>query len=128
MWALLQPALMVLASPLVVGIFFGKQAICGLIIGSILGGLPLALSTSASGGAWQNAKKYVESTESDHWWNGIVNTSVSVGEPLMMTAGAAINIVMNLMAILSLVAAPIFASIRDGYGLIGCSIDKECTA
>jgi len=51
----------------------------------------------------------------------------TVGDPLKDTSGPAVNIVMKLMAIISLVCAPFIADIRGGYGLIGCSINQNCS-
>jgi len=52
----------------------------------------------------------------------------TVGDPLKDTSGPAVNIVMKLMAIIALVTAPFVADMRDGYGLIGCSLNRNCDA
>ena len=52
----------------------------------------------------------------------------TVGDPLKGTSGPALNVLMKLMAIIALVFAPFVASTRDGYGLIGCSLERECSA
>merc|ERR1712070_950694 len=57
---MIPPALLVLGTPIVVGVLFGVEAVCGLLVGSLISAVQLAISQSNSGGAWDNAKKYVE--------------------------------------------------------------------
>merc|ERR1712178_552598 len=54
------PGLLVILSPIVTGIFFGVEGVCGLLVGGLTSGVQLAISQSNAGGAWDNAKKYVE--------------------------------------------------------------------
>merc|ERR1712225_110129 len=54
------PGLMVILSPILTGTFFGVEAVCGLLVGGLTSGVQLAISQSNAGGAWDNAKKYVE--------------------------------------------------------------------
>jgi H(+)-translocating pyrophosphatase len=105
------PGLLVVASPLVVGLLFGAQAVAGLLAGSLVTGLVMALASSNSGGAWDNAKKYIESGV--HGGKGSPAHAAAVvgdtvGDPFKDTSGPALNILMKLMAILSLVFAPFF--------------------
>lgn len=58
--AMVGPGALVLLSPLVVGFVFGPRAVCGLLAGSIVSGVQIAVSMSNSGGAWDNAKKFIE--------------------------------------------------------------------
>lgn len=126
---MLAPGALVMLSPLLMGIFFGKFALSGLLVGAVVSGVQMALSSSNTGGAWDNAKKLIEQNNqkgTDQHEAAVVGDTV--GDPLKDTSGPAINILMKLMAIISLVFAPFIASTRDGYGLIGCSLNKACTA
>jgi K(+)-stimulated pyrophosphate-energized sodium pump len=105
------PGVLVIGSPLVVGLLFGVEAVAGLLAGSLVSGLVLALASSNSGGAWDNAKKYIESgihggKGSDAHIAAVVGDTV--GDPFKDTSGPSLNILMKLMAILSLVFAPFF--------------------
>jgi len=124
------PGLLVMLSPIFCGIFFGKSAVCGLLAGSITSGVQLAISQSNTGGAWDNAKKYVEGGNVEQEINGemqvqgkgsLVHKAAvigdTVGDPLKDTSGPAINIVMKLQAIISLVFASLFMAINDGNGV-----------
>jgi len=135
------PGALVMLSPLVMGIFFGKFALSGLLVGGIVSGVQMALSASNSGGAWDNAKKFITSAKYDgpdqhlkaELQKGTKSYQASivgdtVGDPLKDTSGPAINILMKLMAIVALVFAPFVASTRDGFGLLGCSLNKNCSA
>src|SRR5690606_689972 len=104
---------LVIGSPLLVGFLFGVEAVAGLLAGSLISGLVMALSSSNSGGAWDNAKKYIETGKlggkgSDAHTAAVVGDTV--GDPFKDTSGPALNILMKLMAILSLVFAPFFVS------------------
>jgi inorganic pyrophosphatase len=172
------PAALVMGSPLTVGVLLGTDAVAGLLAGAIVSSVQLAISASNSGGAWDNAKKYVEKGEvwlpkfhssykngkkplplpedgiTDYvpkggapderggaFYNvkkqcdtgeGVIRychgkgTEVhsaavagdTVGDPFKDTSGPALNIVMKLMAILSLVFADFFVQINDGHGLL----------
>ncbi len=108
---MIAPGVLVLGSPLVVGYLFGTQALAGMLAGSLVSGVVMALSASNSGGAWDNAKKYIETGKlggkgSDAHKAAVVGDTV--GDPFKDTSGPSINILMKLMAILSLVFAPFF--------------------
>ena len=120
------PAVLVMSTPLLFGIFLGVDAVAGLLAGAISSSIQMAISASNTGGAWDNAKKYVE--KGALIINGVVQRKGSeihkaavvgdtVGDPLKDTSGPALNIVMKLMAILALVFADFFISINDGKGL-----------
>ena len=105
------PGLLVMITPLVIGFLFGTEALAGMLAGALTSGLVLALSASNSGGAWDNAKKYIEAGA--HGGKGSEAHSAAVvgdtvGDPFKDTSGPSINILMKLMAILSLVFAPFF--------------------
>merc|ERR1711976_789400 len=104
-------------SPLVTGTLFGTYAVCGVLTGGLVSGIQLAISMSNTGGAWDNAKKYIEKAKpgSDLGGKGssIHKAAVvgdTVGDPLKDTSGPALNILMKLMAIISLVFADFFTS------------------
>merc|ERR1712050_395600 len=101
---MMAPGLLVMLSPLVCGVAFGKNCTAGLLTGALVSGVQMAISMSNTGGAWDNAKKYIEATGakgSDQHKNAV--TGDTVGDPLKDTSGPAINIVMKLSAIISLV-------------------------
>lgn len=120
---MIAPGALVLLSPLITGTFFGVYAVYGLLTGSLLSGVQLAISMSNTGGAWDNAKKYIESNVdptlggkgSDIHKAAVVGDTV--GDPLKDTSGPALNILMKLMAIISLVFADYFYAINNGKGL-----------
>ncbi len=117
------PAALVLLAPLIAGTFFGVHAVYGLLTGSLLSSVQLAISMSNTGGAWDNCKKYIESgVDSSIEGKGseIHKAAVvgdTVGDPLKDTSGPALNIVMKLMAIISLVFAEFFFAVNGGQGL-----------
>lgn len=105
------PAILVLGTPLIVGTLFGVEALAGVLMGSLITGVVMALSASNSGGAWDNAKKYIETGKlggkgSDAHKAAVVGDTV--GDPFKDTSGPSLNILMKLMAILSVVFAPFF--------------------
>merc|ERR1712232_997970 len=115
----------VILTPLLTGIFFGVYAVSGLLVGSLVASVQLAISMSNSGGAWDNAKKYVEKATPDSDLKGKVSdihkaavVGDTVGDPFKDTSGPALNIVMKLMAVLSLVFADTFYAINSGGGLL----------
>jgi len=122
------PGAMVIFTPLATGILFGVTAVSGLLVGALVASIQLAISMSNSGGAWDNAKKFIEkaSPESDLKGKGsdIHKAAVvgdTVGDPFKDTSGPALNIVMKLMAVLSLVFADTFYAINNGTGILKLS-------
>mmetsp|Transcript_22078 Transcript_22078/g.54550 ORF Transcript_22078/g.54550 Transcript_22078/m.54550 type:complete len:645 (+) Transcript_22078:275-2209(+) len=119
------PGAMVIFTPLLTGIFFGVGAVSGLLVGSLIASVQLAISMSNSGGAWDNAKKYIEKQSPDSELKGkgsdIHKAAVvgdTVGDPFKDTSGPALNIVMKLMAVLSLVFADTFYATNNGHGIL----------
>merc|ERR1712127_932108 len=106
---MIAPGALVILSPLVAGLGFGKNCCAGLLSGALVSSVQLAISMSNSGGAWDNAKKYISAgglgrefmKGSDAHKNSV--TGDTVGDPLKDTSGPALNIVMKLTAIISLV-------------------------
>lgn len=123
------PVIVLVGSPLLVGVVLGKYALSGLLVGVIISGVQLAMSASNAGGAWDNAKKKLEQDglagSAEH---AAAMTGDTVGDPLKDTAGPAVNVLMKLMAVIALVFAPLIAATRDGHGLLGCSLVADCKA
>ena len=107
---MIPPGLLVLLSPIVVGYFFGVKSLAGMLAGALVSGVVMAISMANSGGAWDNAKKYIEKTAggkgSDKHKAAVVGDTV--GDPFKDTSGPSINILIKLMAITSLVFAEFF--------------------
>jgi len=126
---MIAPGALVILTPLITGTFFGVFAVYGLLTGSLLTAVMLAISMSNTGGAWDNAKKYIElSGDGEYGGKGsdchkAAVVGDTVGDPLKDTSGPALNIVMKLMAIISLVFANYFYSINDGHGLFKMPTD-----
>jgi inorganic pyrophosphatase len=163
---MIAPAMLVMGTPILVGVLFGVEAVSGLLVGSLISAVQLAISQSNSGGAWDNAKKYVEQKQVcatmivtkaiadefdeladpndgdkmkpshsliDHEakvpqgkkteMHKAAVVGDTVGDPLKDTSGPALNIVMKLMAILSLVFSDFFVSINNGRGAFNMPTD-----
>ncbi len=107
---MIAPAGIAVFSPVVVGFGFGAATLGGMLVGALLGCVLLALFMANSGGAWDNAKKYIE-----HGHYGGKNSDAhracvvgdTVGDPLKDTSGPSMNILINVMSIVSLVIAPL---------------------
>lgn len=107
------PAILAIITPLVVGFAFGAEALGGMLAGTLISGIMLAIFMANSGGAWDNAKKYIES--GNHGGrNSLAHkagvTGDTVGDPLKDTAGPAIDILIKLMTTISLVCATLFGT------------------
>ena len=116
------PGVLAVAAPLCVGILLGTNALGGLLAGSLVTGVLLAIFMSNAGGAWDNAKKYIEGGH--HGGKGSESHKAAVvgdtvGDPFKDTSGPSINILIKLMTVVSLVFAPLFIAINNGAGLIG---------
>jgi len=150
------PGLLVMLSPIVCGVGFGTKCVTGLLAGGIASGVQMAISSSNTGGAWDNAKKYI----SGHGMDGtiakeepglvkggkygpglpgkvdvkksqIFKAAVvgdTVGDPLKDTSGPALNILMKLMSIISVVFAPVFMAVKNGGGLIAYLLPEPSLA
>ena len=105
------PGLLVLGTPLLVGFVFGLKMLAGVLIGAIVSGVALATSMANSGAAWDNAKKYIEKGHLGGKGSEAHKAAVigdTVGDPFKDTSGPSLNILIKLMAILSLVFVPFF--------------------
>lgn len=109
------PGIMAVASPLFVGILLGPAALGGLLAGALVTGVLMAIFMSNAGGAWDNAKKYIEDGHYGGKGSEAHKAAVvgdTVGDPFKDTSGPSINILIKLMTIVSLVFAPLFLSIN----------------
>ena len=105
------PALIVVAAPLIVGILLGKLAVAGLLVGALSSGFLLALLMANSGGAWDNAKKYIEAGNFGGKGSEAHKSAVigdTLGDPFKDTAGPSLNILIKLISVVSLIALPLF--------------------
>jgi K(+)-stimulated pyrophosphate-energized sodium pump len=105
------PGVIAILTPIVVGSILGAEALGGMLMGATLTGVLLALFMSNGGGMWDNAKKYVEAGNLGGKGSEAHHATVvgdTVGDPLKDTSGPAMNILIKLMAIVSLVLAPFF--------------------
>ena len=108
------PGVMAVVVPLLVGILLGPEALGGLLAGSLITGVLLAIYMSNAGGAWDNAKKYIE--EGTHGGKGssahkAAVVGDTVGDPFKDTSGPSLNILIKLMTVVALVFAPLFVKI-----------------
>lgn len=111
---MLLPGLMAVIVPVVVGVVLGVDALGGLLAGALVTGVLMAIFMSNSGGAWDNAKKYIETGAHGGKGSEAHKAAVvgdTVGDPFKDTSGPSINILIKLMTIVSLVFAPLFLSI-----------------
>lgn len=118
---MIAPGLMVLLTPLVLGWLLGAKAVAGLLAGILVSGVQMATSSANSGGAWDNAKKYIEKegivTKASREFKAIKAAAVTgdtVGDPMKDTSGPSLNILVKLSAILSLVFAEFFTGKYGG--------------
>ena len=107
------PGLMAIVCPVAVGFILGAEALGGMLAGALASGVLLAIMMANAGGAWDNAKKFVEEGNyggkgSDTHKAAVVGDTV--GDPFKDTSGPSINILIKLMTIVSLVFAPLFAN------------------
>jgi inorganic pyrophosphatase len=127
------PGALVIVTPLVFGLLFGPNAVAGLLPGALVSGVQMAISASNTGGAWDNAKKYIESGKyivdsvvkkkgSDEHKAAVIGDTV--GDPLKDTSGPSLNILVKLSAILSLVFVPFIQT----TGLLVCTLGEAPTA
>ena len=114
------PGVLAVASPILIGVLLGTSALGGLLAGSLITGVLLAIFMSNSGGAWDNAKKFIETGVHGGKGGNPHKASVvgdTVGDPFKDTSGPSINILIKLMTVVALVFAPLFMAINEGAGL-----------
>ena len=109
---MIRPGVMAVLAPLVMGMLLGTEALGGLLAGALITGVLMAIFLANAGGAWDNAKKYIENGNfggkgSENHKAAVVGDTV--GDPFKDTSGPSINILIKLMTVISLVFAPIIA-------------------
>ncbi|VAI71118.1 unnamed protein product [Triticum turgidum subsp. durum] len=116
---MIPPGALVMLTPLIVGTLFGVETLSGVLAGALVSGVQIAISASNTGGAWDNAKKYIEAGNSEHArslgpkgsdCHKAAVIGDTIGDPLKDTSGPSLNILIKLMAVESLVFAPFFAT------------------
>ncbi|MDK2945766.1 sodium-translocating pyrophosphatase [Geotoga petraea] len=110
------PSLLAVFSPIIIYFLLGKVAVAGTLAGTTVAGVMLAIFMSNSGGAWDNAKKYIETGKYGGKGSMAHKASVigdTVGDPFKDTAGPAINILIKLMSIVSIVVIPILMNLFE---------------
>lgn len=115
------PGIMAIVTPILVGFFLGVESLGGLLAGSLVSGVMMAIFMANSGGAWDNAKKYIESLKDGGKGSEAHKAAVvgdTVGDPFKDTSGPSINILIKLMTIVSLVFASAFLMVNSGNGII----------
>ena len=108
------PGLMAVVAPIATGFILGEGALGGLLIGSVASGFMLAIMMASAGGTWDNAKKYVELGNYGGKGSDAHKAAVEgdvVGDPFKDTSGPSLNILLKLMAVVSLVFAPVFLEV-----------------
>jgi len=115
------PGVMAVLAPIATGFILGVEALGGMLVGAVSAGFMLAIMMATAGGAWDNAKKYVElgnfGGKGSEAHKAAVEGDV-VGDPFKDTSGPSLNILLKLMAIVSLVFAPVFLKVTPLIGLI----------
>ncbi len=105
------PGIIAIAAPIAIGLILGKAALAGLLAGATITGVLLAISMANSGGAWDNAKKYIENGHFGGKNSAAHKSAVigdTIGDPFKDTAGPSLNILIKLMSIVAVVFAPLF--------------------
>lgn len=118
---MIAPAMVGIGVPVIIGLLFGVAGVMGLLAGGLATGFALAITMSNAGGAWDNAKKYIE--EGEHGGKGsdahkAAVVGDTVGDPFKDTAGPALNILIKLMAMVSVVFVGLTVIFANGQGLI----------
>ena len=113
------PGVMAITAPIAVGFVLGTEALGGLLIGAVASGMVLAITMANAGGAWDNAKKYIEVGHYGGKGSDPHKAAVEgdvVGDPFKDTSGPSLNILLKLMAIVALVFAPVFLKVTPLIG------------
>lgn len=114
------PSIMAIVAPVIIGLVLGKYALAAFLLGATGSGFLLAVTMANAGGAWDNAKKWIEVGNFGGKGSDAHKASVvgdTVGDPMKDTSGPSLNIMIKLMSVVALVLAPLFATVGDGNGL-----------
>lgn len=122
---MIAPSLVAIAVPVLVGVLFGVAGVLGLLSGGLASGFALAIMMANAGGAWDNAKKYIE--EGKHGGKGssahkAAIVGDTVGDPFKDTSGPSLNILIKLMSMVSVVFAGLIVAIGYGQGLVNALV------
>lgn len=112
--SMLLPGILVLVVPLIIGFTLGPEAVAGLLIGALLTGFLVAVMMANAGGAWDNAKKYIEAGNLGGKGSEVHKASVigdTVGDPFKDTAGPSLNILIKLVGKVAVIFGPLFVAI-----------------
>jgi len=112
--SMLLPGILVLVVPLIIGFTLGPEAVAGLLIGALVTGFLLAVMMANAGGAWDNAKKYIEAGNLGGKGSEVHKASVigdTVGDPFKDTAGPSLNILIKLVGKVAVIFGPLFVAI-----------------
>ena len=115
------PGLLAILAPAVVGIVFGAAGLGGMLMGGLVSAIMLAVFMANAGGAWDNAKKYVEAGNlggKDSETHKASITGDTVGDPLKDTAGPAMNILVKLMSVISLILVPVLVELTSIWDMV----------
>ena len=115
------PSVIAVVTPILAGVLFGAKGLGGLLVGGLASAIMLAVFMANSGGAWDNAKKYIE--EGNYGGKGsephkAAVTGDTVGDPFKDTAGPAMDILIKLMSVIALVIAPILVNITPLFSFL----------
>ena len=108
---MLLPSILTIVAPVFVGLVLGKFALCGFLIGALATGFVLAVTLNNAGGAWDNAKKWIEAGQFGGKGSEAHKAAVvgdTAGDPMKDTSGPSLNIMIKLMSVVSLLLAPVF--------------------
>jgi K(+)-stimulated pyrophosphate-energized sodium pump len=118
---MIKPSLLAILVPVMVGVMFGVAGVLGLLAGGLTAGFALAVMMANSGGAWDNAKKYIEEGRYGGKGSPAHKAAVvgdTVGDPFKDTSGPSLNILIKLMSMVSVVFAGLIVAVGNGAGLI----------
>ena len=115
------PGLLAILAPVAVGLIFGAAGLGGMLIGGLVSAIMLAVFMANAGGAWDNAKKYVEAGNfggKGSQTHKAAITGDTVGDPLKDTAGPAMNILIKVMSVISLILVPVLVQLTPVWDMV----------